>query len=174
MQGTSLTGQTNALEMVFEKPRPLSVMPSLVVPTFYNTISNTGPQYSTTMNILASKTIILDIVSESYGLAQAKIAPYLNKMNLENPEPQQPNNPNWAETNKFKKDLDNVVKTIIGVDIGNTILNQNPYEAYFDKFTFPRGWCMLDLINLVVMMTEPHGNTLVLIMLLKFVYFVYH
>jgi hypothetical protein len=37
------------------------------------------------MNTSASKNIITDDVFESYMLAQAKIAPYLNKMNLENP-----------------------------------------------------------------------------------------
>jgi hypothetical protein len=55
-------------------------------------------------------------------LAQAKIAPYLNKVNLENPQPPQLNNPNWAEFNRFKEDLGNVVKTKLGVDIGNTNL----------------------------------------------------
>jgi hypothetical protein len=43
------------------------------------------------------------------------IAPYFNKMNLVNPEPQQSNNPNWAEFNKFKEHLANVVKTKLGV-----------------------------------------------------------
>jgi hypothetical protein len=59
-----------------------------MVPTFSNTISNTGPHYSTTMNTSSLKTIIPDDVFKSYRLAQAKIAPYLNKMNLENPQPQ--------------------------------------------------------------------------------------
>jgi hypothetical protein len=33
-----------------------------------------------------------------------------------------PNNPNWVEFNRFKEDLANVVKTKLGVDIGNTSL----------------------------------------------------
>jgi hypothetical protein len=49
-------------------------------------------------------------VFESYSLAQAKITPCLNKINLKNSAPQQPNNPNWVEFNKFKEDLANVVK----------------------------------------------------------------
>jgi hypothetical protein len=39
----------------------------------------------------APKTVILDDVFESYRLAKAKIAPYLNKMKLENPQPPHPN-----------------------------------------------------------------------------------
>jgi hypothetical protein len=56
--------------------------------------------------------IILDDVFESYRLAQSKIAPYLNKVNLKNPQPPQPNNPNWVEFNRFKEDLANVSKDI--------------------------------------------------------------
>jgi hypothetical protein len=86
-------------------------------------------------------------VFESYRLAQAKIAPYLNKVNLENPQPPQPNIPNWAVFKKFKEDLANVVKTKLGVDIGNTNLYQKPYDPEFDRFPLPRGWRMLDLIK---------------------------
>jgi hypothetical protein len=68
-------------------------------------------------------------------------------MNLENPQPQQPNNPNWAEFNRFKEDLANVVKTKRGVDIGNTNLYQKRYDPEFDRFPLPRGWCMPDLIK---------------------------
>jgi hypothetical protein len=83
MQGT---GQIGAMELVPDQPLPISVVPNQMVPTFSNTISNVGPHYSTTMKTSASKNIILDDVFESYRLAQAKIAPYLNKMNLENPQ----------------------------------------------------------------------------------------
>jgi hypothetical protein len=85
------TGQTGAMEVVPNQPLPLSVVPNPMYPTFSNTISNTGPHYSTTMYTSAPKTIISDDVFESYRLAQAKIAPYLNKMKLENPQPPQPN-----------------------------------------------------------------------------------
>jgi hypothetical protein len=78
-------GQTSAMELVPDQPLPISVMPNQMVPTLSNAISNVGPHYSTTMNTSASKNIIPDDVFESYRLAQAKIAPYLNKMNLENP-----------------------------------------------------------------------------------------
>jgi hypothetical protein len=64
--------------MVLEQPPPLSVVPSLMIPTFSNTISNTRPHYSMTMNTSAPKTKITDDVLERYRLAQAKIAPYLN------------------------------------------------------------------------------------------------
>jgi hypothetical protein len=73
------------MELVPDQPLPISVMPNQMVPTLSNAISNVGPHYSTTMNTSASKNIITDDVFESYMLAQAKIAPYLNKMNLENP-----------------------------------------------------------------------------------------
>jgi hypothetical protein len=86
-------------------------------------------------------------VFESYRLAQAKIAPYLNKVNLENSQPPQPNNPNWAEFNRSKEDLANVVKTKLRVDIGNTNLYQKPYDPKFDRFPLPRGWRMPDLIK---------------------------
>jgi hypothetical protein len=56
-----------------------------MVPTFSNTISNVGPHYSTAINASASKNIIPDDVFESYTLAQGTIAPYLNKVNLDNP-----------------------------------------------------------------------------------------
>ena len=102
-----------------DQPIPLSIIPSSVVPTFSNTIGNTRPQFSTTVNTSAQ---IPDDVFESYRLAQAKMAPYLNKMNLVNSAPQQPNNPHWAEFSRFKEDLANVVKTKLGVDIGNTNL----------------------------------------------------
>jgi hypothetical protein len=115
MQGT---GQTGAMELVSDQPLPISGVPNQMVPTFPNTVSNIGPHYSTTTNASASKNIIPDDVFESYRLAQAKIAPYLNKVNLENPQPPQPNNLNWAEFNRFKEDLANVVKTKLGVDIG--------------------------------------------------------
>jgi hypothetical protein len=85
MQGT---GQSGAMKLVPNQPLPISVVRNQMVPTFSNTISNVGPHYSATMNTLASKNTILDNVFESYRLAQAKIAPYLNKMNLENPQPQ--------------------------------------------------------------------------------------
>jgi hypothetical protein len=84
MQGTS---QTGASDLVPNQPLPISVVPNQMVSTFSNTISNVGPHYCTTINALASKSIILNDVFESYRLAQAKIAPYLNKMNLENPHP---------------------------------------------------------------------------------------
>jgi hypothetical protein len=99
------------------------------------------------MNTLATKTIILDDVFQSYRLPQAKIAPYLNKTNLENPQPPQPNNPNWTEFNRFKEDLANVVKIKLGVDIGNTNLYQKPCDTEFDRFCLPRGWHMPDLIK---------------------------
>jgi hypothetical protein len=51
-----------------------------MVPTFPSTINNVGPHYST-INASASKNIIPDDVFESYRLAQAKIAPYLNEVN---------------------------------------------------------------------------------------------
>jgi hypothetical protein len=108
MQGT---GQTGAMELVPDQPLPISVVPNQMVPTFPNTINNVGPHYSTTINTPASKNIIPDDVFESYRLPQSKIAPYLNNVNLENPHPPQPNNPNWAEFNIFKKDLASVVKT---------------------------------------------------------------
>jgi hypothetical protein len=144
MQGT---GQTGAMEFVPEQPLPVSVAPNQIVPTFPDAVSNIGPHYSTTINASASKNIILDDVFECYKLAQAKIAPYLNKVNLENPQPSQPNNPNWAEFNKFKEDLANVVKTKLGVDMVNSNLYQKPYDPEFDKVPLPRGWCMPDLIN---------------------------
>jgi hypothetical protein len=97
MQGTD---QTVAMELVPDQPLPVSIMPNKMVPTF----PNVGPHYSTTINTSASKNIILDDVFESYRLSRAKIVPYLNKVNLENPQPSQPNNPNWAEFNKFKED----------------------------------------------------------------------
>jgi hypothetical protein len=118
-----------------------------MVPTFPDTIINVGPYYSTAINASASKNIIPDDVFESYRLAQAKIAPYLNKINLENPQPPQPNNHNWAEFNRFKEDLANVVKTKLGVDIGNTNLYKKPYDPEFDRFPLPRGWRMPDLIK---------------------------
>jgi hypothetical protein len=59
------TSETNALEMVPEQHLPLSTVPSSVVPTFFDTISNIGPHCSTTINTLAQKTIILDDVFES-------------------------------------------------------------------------------------------------------------
>jgi hypothetical protein len=114
-----------------------------MVPTF----PNVRPHYSTTINASASKNIIPDDVFESYRLAQAKIAPYLNKVNLENPQPPQPNNPNWEEFNRFKEDLVNVVKTKLGVGIGDTNLYQKPYGPEFDRFPLPRGWHMPDLIK---------------------------
>jgi hypothetical protein len=135
------------MELVPDQPLPVSVVPNQMVPTFPDTISNVGPHFSTTVNASASKNIISDDVFESYRLAQAKIAPYLNKVNLENPQPPQPNNPNWAEFNKFKEDLANVVKTKLGVDIGNTNLYQKPYDPEFDRFPLPCGWRMPDLIK---------------------------
>jgi hypothetical protein len=144
MQGT---GQTGAMELMPDQPLPIFVVPNQMVPALSNTISNTGPHYSVIMNTSAPKTIIPDDVFESYRLAQAKIAPYLNKMNLENPHPQQPNNPNWAEFNRFKEDLANVVKTKLGVDIGNTNLYTKPYDVEFDRFPLPHGWRMPDLIK---------------------------
>jgi hypothetical protein len=77
MQGTC---QTGAMEFVPDQPLPISVVPNQMVPTFPNTISNVGPHYSTTMNTSPCKNIIPDNVFESYRLAQAKIAPYLNKI----------------------------------------------------------------------------------------------
>jgi hypothetical protein len=79
MQGTGLT---NALEMVPEHRLTLSIVSSSLVPTFSNTISNTRPHYSMTINTSAQKTITPDDVLVSYRIAQAKIASYLNKMNL--------------------------------------------------------------------------------------------
>jgi hypothetical protein len=144
MQGT---GQTGAMELVPDQPLPVSVVPNQMVPNFPDTISNIGPHYSSTINVSASKNIIPDDVFESYRLAQAKMAPYLNKVNLEYPQPSQPNNPNWAEFNRFKEDLANVVKTKLGVDIGNTNLYQKPYDPEFDRVPLPRGWRMPDLIK---------------------------
>jgi hypothetical protein len=84
MQGT---GQIGAMELVSDQPLPKSVMPNQMVPTFPNSISNVGHHYSTTINASPSKNIILYDVFESYRLAQAKIAAYLNKVNLENTQP---------------------------------------------------------------------------------------
>jgi hypothetical protein len=58
-------------------------MPNQMVPTFPSTIGNVGPHYSTIINASASKNINLDDVFESYRLAQTKLAPHLNKVNLE-------------------------------------------------------------------------------------------
>src|SRR6187551_2062104 len=121
-QGTGQTGLTNALELVHDQPMPLSVLPDSMVYAHTNTLGTAKPQFSTTINTSAQRNVIPDDVFESYRLAQAKIAPYLNKMNLESVQPQQTNNPNWAEFNKFREYLANVVKTKLGVDIGNTNL----------------------------------------------------
>jgi hypothetical protein len=88
MQGI---GQTGAMELVPDQSSPISVVPSQMVPTFPDPINNVGPHYSTTINTSAPKNIIPDDVFESYRLAQAKIAPYLNKVNLDNHQPSQPN-----------------------------------------------------------------------------------
>jgi hypothetical protein len=144
MQGT---GQTGAMELVPDQPLPVCVVPNQMVPTFLDTISNIGPHYSMTINASASKNIIPDDVFESYRLAQSKIAPYLNKVNLENRQPSQPNYPNWVEFNRFKEDLANVVKTKLGVDIGNTKLYQKPYDPEFDRVPLLCGWRMPDLIK---------------------------
>jgi hypothetical protein len=97
------------------QPLPLSVVPSSVVPIFSNTIVDIGPHYSTSVHTTSQRNIIPANVFESYRLAQAKITPCLNKMNLVNPTPQQQNNPNWAGFTKFKKDLANVVKTKLAI-----------------------------------------------------------
>jgi hypothetical protein len=144
MQGTC---EICAMELVPDQHLPIFVVPNQMVPTFSNTISNDGPHYSKPMNTSASKNIIPDDVFESYRLAQAKIAPYINRMNLENPQPQLSNNPNWVEFNKLKKDLANVVKTKLGADIGNTNLYKKPYDPEFDIFPLPHGWRMPDLIK---------------------------
>jgi hypothetical protein len=73
------------MEFVLDQPLPIYDMSNQMVPTFSNTISNVGPHYSTTINASASKNIIPDDVFESYTLAQGTIAPYLNKVNLDNP-----------------------------------------------------------------------------------------
>jgi hypothetical protein len=38
-----------------------------------------------------------------------------------------------------------VVKTKLGVDIGNTSLYQKPYDSEFDNFSLPQGWSVPDL-----------------------------
>jgi hypothetical protein len=144
MQGT---GQTGAMDLVPDQSLPIYVVPNQMIPIFPDIINNVGPHYSTTINALAPKNIIPDDVFESYRIAQVKIAPYLNKVNLENPQPSQPNNPNWAEFNRFKEDLVDVVKTKLGVDIGNTNLYQKTYDPEFDRVPLPRGWRMPDLIK---------------------------
>jgi hypothetical protein len=48
---------------------------------------------------------------------------------------------------KFKEDLANVVKTKLGVDLGNTNLYQKSYDPEFDRFPLPRGWRMPDLFK---------------------------
>jgi hypothetical protein len=135
------------MELVPDQSLPISVVPNQMVPTFPDAINSVGPLYNMTINTSAPKNIIPDDVFESYRIAQAKIAPYLNKVNLENPQPSQPNNPNWAEFNRFKEDLVNVVKTKLGVDIGSTNLYQKPYDREFDRVPLPRGWRMPDLIK---------------------------
>jgi hypothetical protein len=49
--------------------------------------------------------------------------------------------------NRFKEDLANVVKTKLGVDIGNTNLYQKTYDPEFDRFPLTHGWRMPDLIK---------------------------
>jgi hypothetical protein len=46
-----------------------------------------------------------------------------------------------------------MMKTKLGVDMGNTRLYQKPYRADFDYVAFPRVGVCLILINLVVMTT---------------------
>jgi hypothetical protein len=46
--------------------------------------------------------------------------------------------------------LANLVKTNLGVDIGNTNLYKKPYDPEFDRFPLPRGWLMPDLIKFSV------------------------
>jgi hypothetical protein len=43
VQGAGLTGETSALEMVPNQPMPLSVVPNLVIPTFYNQLVTLDP-----------------------------------------------------------------------------------------------------------------------------------
>jgi hypothetical protein len=40
-----------------------------------------------------------------------------------------------------------MVKTKLGVDIGNTNLYQKQHDPEFDRFPLPRGWRMPDLIK---------------------------
>jgi hypothetical protein len=64
------------------------------------------------------------------------------------------------ELAQFKKEIANMMKNKLGVDMGNTRLYQKPYRADFDYVAFPRVDVCLILLNLVVMTTVQPGNIL--------------
>jgi hypothetical protein len=68
-------------------------------------------------------------------------------VNLETLGLQHPNNRHWAEFNKFKKDLANVVKLRSVSILGIQICIKKPYDVEFDNFSLPHGWCKPDLIK---------------------------
>ena len=52
-----------------------------------------------------------------------------------------------ADPARLKEDPASVMKTKFGVDIGNSILYQNPYTPEFDLVSFPTSWCVPDFVK---------------------------
>ena len=66
-----------------------------------------------------------------------------------------------ADLLKFKEDLENAIKSKLGVDMGTIRLYQKPYPAEFDLLLFLLVGVFLSLLNLMVMILVRLGNTLV-------------
>jgi hypothetical protein len=90
-------------------------------------------------------------VAPSYGVPNDV---FTNLHRIQNPNKPPVNNLRTAamqsqlaarnELAQFKKEIANMMKNKLGVDMGNTRLYQKPYRANFDYVAFPPGWRMPD------------------------------
>ena len=52
-----------------------------------------------------------------------------------------------ADLVRLKEDLANMMKTKLGVDMGNSKLYQKPYLAEFDLVSYPTGWSVPEFVK---------------------------
>jgi hypothetical protein len=126
---------------------PLSVVPSTLVQSQNNAYGTVSPMYSTIAhtsppipNVAPSYGVPNDVFTDLHHIQNLNQSPVSNLRTVA----MQSQLADRNELAQFNKEIANMMKNKLGVDMGNTILYQKTYRADFDHVDFPPGWRMPD------------------------------
>jgi hypothetical protein len=136
--------------MAPDQPLPLSVVTNTLVQSQNNTYGTVSPMYNT----VAHTSPPIPNGSPSYGVPNDVFTDLHHIQNHNQPHVSnlrtvalQTQLAARNELTQYKEEIVNMMKTKLGVDMGNTRLYQKPYRAHFDYVAFPLGWRMPDFVK---------------------------
>jgi hypothetical protein len=111
-----------------------------IVSPMYSKIAHTSPPIP---NVAASNGVPNDVFTDLHRIQNLNQPPVSNLRTTAMQSQLAARN----ELTQFKEEIANMMKNRLGVDMGDTILYQNPYRADFDYVAFPLGCLMPDFVK---------------------------